>query len=123
MANISKPILNRGLLKADLAIAENKIKSFEMAYLQTLNSAFLEWDSNIKGLDLMNEQIKHKSKEVELNFNAIQTVGELFQTNKANYLEILTAQQNTLKSELDLLEIYKKRWIYSVQLYKILGGN
>jgi outer membrane protein TolC len=123
MANISKPILNRGLLKGDLAIAENKIKSFEMAYLQTLNSAFLEWDSNIKGLDLMNEQIKHKSKEVELNFNAIQTVRELFQTNKANYLEILTAQQNTLKSELDLLEIYKKRWIYSVQLYKILGGN
>ena len=26
-------------------------------------------------------------------------------------------------SELDLLEIYKKRWIYSIQLYKILGGN
>jgi outer membrane protein TolC len=111
------------VLKADIRIAESKLKSAEITYLQTLNNAFLEWDSNIKGLDLMNEQIIHKSKEVELNINSIQTVGELFQTSNANYLEILTAQQNTLKSELDLLEIYKKRWIYSVQLYKILGGN
>lgn len=123
IGNLSKPLINRNALKADIRIAESKLKTSEISYIQTLNNAFLEWDSNIKGLDLMNEQIKHKSKEVELNINSIQTVGELFQTSKANYLEILTAQQNTLKSELDLLEIYKKRWIYSVQLYKILGGN
>ncbi|MEY2792564.1 MAG: hypothetical protein RJA76_556 [Bacteroidota bacterium] len=123
IGNLSKPLINRNALKAEIRIAESKLKSSEITYLQTLNNAFLEWDSNIRGLDLMNEQIKHKSKEVELNINAIQTVADLFQTNKANYLEILTAQQNTLKSELDLLEIYKNRWIYSVQLYKILGGN
>jgi len=123
LGNISKPLINRSLLKAEIRMAESKIKAYELQYIQTLNNAFLEWDTNIKGLDLMNEQIKHKSKEVELNFNAIQTVGELFRTNNANYLEILTSQQNTLKSELELLEIYKKRWINSVQLYKILGGN
>lgn len=123
LGNISRPLINRNVLKAEIQISDSKLKSYEYNYLQTLNNAFLEWDSNIKGLDLMNEQIKHKSREVELNFSAIQTVGELFQNNQANYLEVLTTQQNTLKSELDLLEIYKKRWIYSVQLYKILGGN
>jgi len=123
IGNISRPLINRNVLKAEIQISDSKLKSYEYNYLQTLNNAFLEWDSNIKGLDLMNEQVKHKSREVELNFSAIQTVGELFQNNQANYLEVLTTQQNTLKSELDLLEIYKKRWIYSVQLYKILGGN
>ncbi len=123
LANLSRPLFNRELLKTDIRIAESKVKTLELNYIHTLHAAFLEWDTTIKSLGLMNDQIKHKSREVELNLRSIQTVGELFQTNKANYLEILTAQQNTLKSELDLLEIYKNRWIYSVQLYKILGGN
>lgn len=123
LGNLSAPLFNRNLIKAEINISESRLKSLEQSYLLTLNTAILEWDSNIKGLEFMNEQIQHKAKEVALNIQSIQTVGELFQTNKSNYLEVLTAQQNALKSELDLLEIYKKRWIYSVQLYKILGGN
>ena len=122
-ANLSKPLFNKTLIKSDISISESRLKNLQLTYLQTLNNAIIEWDSNLKGLDYMNTQIIHKAREVNLNIRSIQTVGELFQTNKANYLEILTAQQNALKSELDLLEIYKKRWIYSIQLYKILGGN
>lgn len=123
ITNLTQPIFNKGYLKTDLKISESKLNSLKFNFIQTLNKAYLDWDSNVKGIEFLNQQIVFKSREVDLNVKSINTVSELFQTSKANYLEVLTAQQNILKAELDLLELYKKRWVSSVRLFRILGGN
>jgi outer membrane protein TolC len=50
-------------------------------------------------------------------------VRTLFTSGNANYLEVLTTQQNALRSELELLEINRRKWVSMVNLYKILGGG
>ena len=57
------------------------------------------------------KQNQLKEREVILTKGAVNTVGTLFLTANASYLEVLTAQQNALRSELDLLELSRKRWI------------
>jgi outer membrane protein TolC len=64
-----------------------------------------------------------KEREVILTKGAVNTVGTLFLTANASYLEVLTAQQNALRSELELLEISRKRWMHAIQLYRVLGGG
>jgi hypothetical protein len=66
---------------------------------------------------------KEEALEVLLTKGAINTVGTLFLTANASYLEVLTAQQNALRSELELLEISRKRWTHAIQLYRVLGGG
>jgi outer membrane protein TolC len=64
-----------------------------------------------------------KQKEVVLTKGAVATVAQLFNLSNANYIEVLMAQQSALGSELELLEIYRKRWMHSIQLYRALGGG
>ena len=83
----------------------------------------MEWDTQVKSLAYLQRMDQLKEREVMLTKGAIATVGTLFTTAKANYLEVLTAQQNALRSELELLEISRKRWIHAIQLYRVLGGG
>jgi outer membrane protein TolC len=47
----------------------------------------------------------------------------LFNNGLASYLEVVIAQENVLKSELELASIKKQRLVAGVTLYRSLGGG
>ncbi|MFS4417312.1 hypothetical protein [Maribacter sp. 2307ULW6-5] len=52
------------------------------------------------------------------------TISKLpFASGRANYLEIITAQENSLTAKLELLEVQAGRTQNQVLLYKSLGGG
>lgn len=61
-------------------------------------------------------------KRDELN-EAVEISIDLFKSGKANYLEVLLAQQNALNAQIDLIEERKKLKIAEWNLYKSLGGG
>lgn len=122
LAGLSKPIFNKSLLISEIGKANTKVQVLEMNYQKKLINGFLEWDSQFKTFNYLINMRALKDKEVRLTKESISTVRTLFTSGQANYLEVLTTQQNMLKSELELLEINRKRWINSVNLYRILGG-
>lgn len=47
----------------------------------------------------------------------------LFRTGRANYLEVLFAQQNALEVKLELIDARKRQLLTTVNLYKAVGGG
>jgi len=47
----------------------------------------------------------------------------LFRSNLANYLEVITAQENALQAELNLASIQRQQLSAIVELYRSLGGG
>ncbi len=123
IGGITAPWLNRSALYSNISRENARWKALDLAYQNALLKGFLEWDTQVKSLAYLQRMDQLKEREVMLTKGAIATVGTLFTTAKANYLEVLTAQQNALRSELELLEISRKRWIHAIQLYRVLGGG
>jgi len=123
LGGITTPWLNRSAITADILRSDAQWKSLDLAYQNALIKGYLEWDTEVKSLGYLQRQNQLKEREVLLTKGAINTVGTLFLTANANYLEVLTAQQNALRSELELLEISRKRWTHAIQLYRVLGGG
>ncbi|MHA8070427.1 TolC family protein [Aquirufa ecclesiirivi] len=123
IGGITAPWLNRSALYSNISRENARWKALDLSYQNALLKGFLEWDTQVKSLAYLQRMDQLKEREVMLTKGAIATVGTLFTTAKANYLEVLTAQQNALRSELELLEISRKRWIHAIQLYRVLGGG
>ncbi len=123
IGGITSPWLNRSALTADILRSESHWKSQDLAYQNVLVKGYLEWDTQVKSLAYLQKQQQLKQREVLLTKGAINTVGTLFLTANASYLEVLTAQQNALRSELELLEISRNQWMRAINLYRVLGGG
>lgn len=123
LGGLTSPWLNRSGLISEVNFASAKLKSLDLAYQNTLLKGYLEWDTQVRTLNYLKNMSALKEKEVVLTKGAISTVAQLFNLSNANYLEVLTAQQSALRSELELLEIYRRRWMHSIQLYRALGGG
>jgi outer membrane protein TolC len=123
ISGISAPLLNRTSYLTEIEKASAKVKSLEYNYQNKLNNGFLEWDFQFKSLNYLKDMGILKDREVFLTKESITTVRTLFTSGNANYLEVLTTQQNALRSELELLELNRKKWVSIVNLYKILGGG
>ncbi len=123
LGGITTPWLNRSAITADMLRTESAWKSNDLAYQNALVKGYLEWDTQVKSLAYLQKQQQLKQREVLLTKGAINTVGTLFLTANASYLEVLTAQQNALRSELELLEISRNQWMRAITLYRVLGGG
>jgi outer membrane protein TolC len=123
LGGVTAPWLNRSAITSEILRADAQWKVRDLAYQNALIQGYLEWDTQVKSLGYLQRQSQLKEREVLLTKGAINTVGTLFLTANANYLEVLTAQQNALRSELELLEISRKRWTHAIQLYRVLGGG
>lgn len=123
LGSLTAPWLNRSGLISEVNFASAKLKSLDLAYQNALLKGYLEWDTQVKSLMYLKNMSGLKVKEVVLTKGAITTVAQLFNLSNANYIEVLTAQQSALRSELELLEIYRRRWMHSIQLYRVLGGG
>lgn len=123
LGGITTPWLNRSAISADILRTNAEWKVQDLAYQNALIQGYLEWDTQVKSLAFLQKQQQLKQREVLLTKSAIGTLGTLFITANASYLEVLTAQQNALRSELELLEISRNQWMRSINLYRVLGGG
>jgi outer membrane protein, multidrug efflux system len=54
---------------------------------------------------------------------AVRVSSLLLRANRANYIDVLLAQQNALQAKLDLVETQKNQMLSAVNVYKALGGG
>lgn len=123
IGSMAAPILNRRKLKSDLLLAKAQQKSAYINYEKSVVNAFKEVYVSLTNLSKTKEALNLKNEEVDVLKNSIMTSQELFKAGRCNYLEVITAQKNALESQIDLINIYKKQTIATIQLYKSLGGG
>ena len=123
LGNLTAPLINRSAIEAEFKTAKanqtealyNYQKSIINGYVEVYNEL-----ANIKNLELIYD---YKNKEVNILTQAIETSSELFKTGRANYLEVLLTQQNTLQSKLELVDAKKRQYKAVINIYKALGGG
>ncbi len=123
LGGITAPLLQQKRLRADYTIANAENRETVYRYQQTLLDAYSEVTTNMSAVK--NRQLGYllKKKEVMQLQEAVSTSHELYQSGYASYLEVITAQKNTLDAELEMVRKKKDIYTAAVNLYRALGGG
>ena len=120
---ISQPILQKKQLKTqyDLAIVnrEKAVINFRSAVLNAVGEVS---DALVK-IEKLREQQAIAATRVSTLHSAINNADQLFRNGMATYLEVITAQSNSLEGELELASLKQAQLSANIELYKSLGGG
>jgi NodT family efflux transporter outer membrane factor (OMF) lipoprotein len=123
LGGISAPLLNRRKIKADLMASKAEQKIAYINYEKSIVNGFMEVYNCLNNIKNTNTMYNLKREEfIKLN-EAIYTSTELFKAGKANYLEIITSQKSSLLAQIELLNLYKRKNMAIIDLYRSLGGG
>ena len=124
IGSLTQPLFNKGRTVANLEIAKAQQEEAKVSFQQKLlqagaevNNALSQWQSAQKRLDI-------DSKQVDALRDAVRSTRLLLQhSNSASYLEVLTAQQTLLQSELTEVQDKFNKIQGVINLYHALGGG
>ena len=120
---LSQPIFAGGKLKANLKIAKLKQEEAANRYVETMLKAGSEVNDAIFRCKNAQEQDTLYQRLLTTQSEAYQGTYELMKTGRANYLEVLTAQENYLKAQLADVTNRYNGLISLIDLYVALGGG
>jgi multidrug efflux system outer membrane protein len=123
LGNLTSPLINRSGIKAAFNEANAAQLEALYGYQKTVVDAYTEVQNELSRFQTLNEKLILKTDEQEAASKAIEISRELFKAGRANYMEVLLAQQNNLQTKLDLIGIRKSQMLHTVNLYKALGGG
>ena len=123
MASLTQPILNGRRLRTQLEVSRAQQEQALLTYKQTLLTAGREVSDALSNYRAETQKFEARTKELEALTDAEQYSEELLNNGLANYLEVLTARQNALNSELGQVDSQYGQLAAQVDLYRSLGGG
>lgn len=123
VGDLMVPLINRNGLNAQYLQANAKRNQLIISYEKTILNACKEVINQLAMIDNCTKSFKTKAAEVDLLYEAVRISGELFTSARADYMEVLLTQRETIESEMELVEIKLNQLQAKVGLYKALGGG
>ncbi|MCA5006304.1 TolC family protein [Sphingobacterium bovistauri] len=120
---ITTPIFKNRKLKNRYEVAKIERDKEELNFQRTVMEAVSEVSNSIVTVKKQKEQLLLAEQRVNNSELAVKNASLLFKSGYATYLEVITAQSNALKSELDLVELKQKQLNSYVDLYRAIGGG
>jgi outer membrane protein, multidrug efflux system len=117
------PLVNKRAIRAEFNRADGYQLEALAAYHQTIVNAYTEVFNQVSFLKNLEQQFSLKTEQSTTIEQAVGISSDLFRTGRANYLDVLTAQQNALETRLELVDLRLRQWQSSVNLYRALGGG
>ena len=111
--------VNKARLQTNIANREEAYAIYE----QTLLSAGEEVSNALYAYDMAEQKISVRQNQLEALENAVDYNQELLQYGSANYVDVLTSQQNLLSAQLSGVEDQLQKLQAIVELYRALGGG
>ena len=122
-ANLLQPVFQQKKLKTAYEIALLEQQKSAVQFRQIVMTAVGEVSNALAVLEQTNQRIKLiEEKQFSLN-KATTDAMLLYRSGMANYLEVITAQNNALQNELDEISIKKEKLNALTDLYRALGGG
>jgi multidrug efflux system outer membrane protein len=117
------PLVNRRALTAKLQASAAGQKAAVLEYEQTVLNAFTEVMNQLSRMDYSTQRFETKSQEVDLLMESVTISGDLFNSARADYVEVLLTQREALDAKMELVEIKLNQIVSQLGLYKALGGG
>lgn len=122
-ASIAQPVFQQRKLKTAWEKAKIEREKSILEFQKAVLTAVGEVSDALVKVDKLQAQREMTQIKVDKSQSAVRNAGMLFQSGMATYLEVITAQSNTLQSELDLAAIHREQLEATVALYRALGGG
>ena len=122
-ASLVQPIFSQGKLIANLKIAKLNQQAKLDNYVQTVISAGNQVNECLAECQVAKEKDVLYKRQVEVLQSAYNGTHELMNSGKASYIEVLTAQESLLKSQLNEASNLYSGSISLISLYIALGGT
>jgi outer membrane protein TolC len=86
-------------------------------------NAFVEVSNRVSLTRNLSQGYGLKQQQVERLAQAVDISTQLFDLNRADYLEVLTARRELLEAQQELVEMKQQQMVATVTLYQALGGG
>ncbi|MXV17695.1 efflux transporter outer membrane subunit [Hufsiella ginkgonis] len=117
------PVFNRRELKTRYEIAKKEREQAVLQFRETVLNAVGEVSDALVRHEKLAQQQEIAVKRAALLKTAVANAKLLYQSDMANYLEVISAQTNALQAELSLADICRAQRDNMVELYRSLGGG
>src|SRR4030095_1598223 len=121
--SLTEPVFQHREFKTQFEIAKIQRDEAVIQFRQSVLNAAGEVSNAMVTTDKLKTQQQIASAQVDTLQHAIKNARLLFKSGMANYLEVLTAQRNSLLAELNLASIQREQLGAMVELYRSLGGG
>ena len=123
VGQLTQPIFARGKLKANLKVSKLTQEDLKQKYVQTVINAGNQVNEALADCQVAREKHEYYHRQVQVLYDAYAGTHELMDNGKANYLEVLTAQETLLNAQLsEAMNMYKGAQAV-IALYIALGGG
>jgi len=122
-AGLTQPVFNGRTLKTQKEVAHLQEDAAFISFKQTLLDAGNEVSNALASIHFIAQQADYQKEQVEALKKAYEYSQELLVNGYATYLDVLSAQNNVLSSELSLYTTYNNIIQQKIILYRALGGG
>ncbi len=123
VGGLTQPILNGRRVRTQYEAAQSQEEIAYLEFKKAILTASKEVSDALSDIEAAEETIAIKTREFEAYDTASSYSEELLNNGFANYLEVLTARENALNSQLGLINAEYNRLNAVVELYRALGGG
>jgi NodT family efflux transporter outer membrane factor (OMF) lipoprotein len=123
LAGVAAPLLNRNAITADYFSSNSRQMQAVLKYERAILSAYLDVNTGISLLHNLAQSYAFKAQQVERLAESVEISTLLFNSARADYLEVLTTRRDSLEAQVDLIETKQRQLTATVTLYQALGGG
>ncbi len=123
IGGIAQPVLNGRRIRTQYEVSLSQQEQAYLRFRQAILNASREVSDALYSFEAAEETIEIRTSEFAAYDTATRYSEELLNSGFANYLEVLTARQNALNSQLGLINARFDRLGSLVELYRALGGG
>lgn len=123
LGNLTAPLINKSAIKASFKQANSLQLQALYQYQKSILNGYVDTYNEIQRIKNLQTAYDLKLQEVLVLSKSIEIASDLFRFGRANYLEVLITQQNSIAAKLALVQIKKNQLVATVNLYKALGGG
>lgn len=121
--NLTAPLLNRRAIKAAYQTANAQQLQAVYNYERTLLQAYTDVVNTLAKIDNLQKGYDLQAKQVETLIQSIEVSNILFQSARADYMEVLLTRRDSLDAEMELIETRNQQRRAIVNIYQALGGG
>ncbi|APR86474.1 RND efflux system, outer membrane lipoprotein, NodT family protein [Minicystis rosea] len=121
--SLTAPLLNRTAIEAQYRSANARQIQTVFKYEMTLLQAFTDVANQLALIKNLQSAYELQSQQVEALTRSNEAAMTLFQSARADYMEVLLTRRESLDAKMELLETRKRQWLAVVNLYQALGGG
>ncbi len=122
-AGAAAPIFNAGRTRATVRLAESVERELVINYERAIYRALRDVSDALAGYHKTGEERAQQEQLVAALRDATRLSTDRYQGGLDSYLQVLDAQRNLFRSELDLTTLQRQELTSIVELYRALGGG